>query len=90
MYGGTVDRRKSMDGLAALVEAELSLSPTMPALFVFCNRRRDKIKWSRQKKRVIARLKHFVSLEAPKYSAMGVVVIGSVSPGPVPPRPAAR
>ncbi len=50
LYTGTVDMRKSIDGLAALVEAELSLSPTMPALFVFCNRRRDKIKllyWER-------------------------------------------
>ncbi|GEM_PF-2508136 len=36
------------------------------------------------------RLKPFVGLEARKYSAMGAVVIGRVSPGRVPPRPAAR
>lgn len=36
------------------------------------------------------RLKPFVGLEARKYFAMGAVVIGRVSPGRVPPRPAAR
>jgi transposase len=42
--------RKSIDGLAALVEQELDLSPLNEALFVFCNRKRDKIKllyWER-------------------------------------------
>jgi|TARA_R100000687_G_scaffold83684_1_gene88745 transposase len=45
-----VDMRKSIDGLAILVESELALSPMMEALFVFCNRGRDKIKilyWER-------------------------------------------
>ena len=45
-----VDFRKSIDGLCALVELELELSPFSPALFVFCNRNRDKIKllyWER-------------------------------------------
>jgi transposase len=45
-----VDMRKSIDGLAALVENELELSPLSNALFVFCNRGRDKIKllyWER-------------------------------------------
>jgi transposase len=35
--------RKSIDGLSALVEQEMALSPNMAALFVFCNRGRDKI-----------------------------------------------
>jgi transposase len=39
-----VDMRKSINGLAALVENELALSPMMEVLFVFCNRGRDKIK----------------------------------------------
>ncbi|MBO6753847.1 MAG: IS66 family insertion sequence element accessory protein TnpB [Spongiibacter sp.] len=42
--------RKSIDGLALLVESELALSPMSEALFVFCNRGRDKIKmlyWER-------------------------------------------
>ena len=39
-----VDMRKAIDGLSVLVEAVLSLSPFEPHLFVFCNRRRDKIK----------------------------------------------
>lgn len=36
--------RKSIDGLAGIVENELELNPLEPALFVFCNRGRDKIK----------------------------------------------
>jgi transposase len=50
LYGGVVDMRKSIDGLAALVEQELELNPMGEALFVFCNRGRDKIKllyWER-------------------------------------------
>ena len=50
LYRGVVDMRKSIDGLAAIVEQELALSPFSEALFVFCNRRRDKIKvlyWER-------------------------------------------
>ncbi len=39
-----VDMRKAIDGLAVLVEGVLSMSPFEPHLFVFCNRRRDKIK----------------------------------------------
>jgi len=50
LYAGVVDMRKSIDGLAALVERELEASPMTGALFVFCNRGRDKIKllyWER-------------------------------------------
>ena len=50
LYLAPVDMRKSIDGLAALVEQELALSPMTEALFVFCNRQRDKIKllyWER-------------------------------------------
>jgi transposase len=45
-----VDFRKSINGLSALVEEQLGLSPFAPRLFVFCNRRRDKLKilyWER-------------------------------------------
>ena len=50
VYLEPVDMRKSIDGLAAIVELELELSPFSPALFVFCNRGRDKVKllyWER-------------------------------------------
>ena len=50
LYTGVVDMRKSIDGLAALVEQELEMNPMNNALFVFCNRGRDKIKllyWER-------------------------------------------
>lgn len=39
-----VDMRKAINGLSVLVEAVLELNPFEPHLFVFCNRRRDKIK----------------------------------------------
>lgn len=45
-----VDMRKSIDGLAALVEASLPVSPLSGSLFVFFNRGRDKVKllwWDR-------------------------------------------
>lgn len=50
LYTGVVDMRKSIDGLAMLVEGSMELTPMQPALFVFCNRCRDKIKmlyWER-------------------------------------------
>jgi transposase len=50
LYAEPVDMRKSIDGLSTLVEQEMALSPSMAALFVFCNRGRDKIKllcWER-------------------------------------------
>ncbi len=45
-----VDMRKSIDGLAALVEDVLAMDPFSEQLFVFINRRRDKLKmlyWER-------------------------------------------
>lgn len=50
LYAGAVDMRKSIDGLAVLVERDMALNPMQSALFVFCNRQRDKIKllyWER-------------------------------------------
>ena len=50
LYAEAVDMRKSMNGLSILVEQEMSLSCNMNALFVFCNRGKDKIKilyWER-------------------------------------------
>jgi len=50
LYAQPVDMRKAIDGLSALVEQEMGLSPNIEALFVFCNRGRDKIKllcWER-------------------------------------------
>ena len=44
LYAEPVDMRKSIDGLSILVEQEMALSPMDDALFVFCNRGRDKIK----------------------------------------------
>jgi len=41
---GSTDLRKSIDGLAALVQEGLGLNPFSPCLFVFCNRERNKLK----------------------------------------------
>lgn len=41
---GSTDLRKSIDGLAALVREGFNLDPFSPCLFVFCNRKRDKLK----------------------------------------------
>ena len=41
---GPTDLRKSIDGLAILVREAFDLDPFSPCLFVFCNRRRDKVK----------------------------------------------
>lgn len=41
---GVTDLRKSIDGLAVLVQSSLDLNPFEPALFVFCNRSMNKLK----------------------------------------------
>jgi transposase len=41
---GITDLRKSIDGLAVLVQEGFALDPFSPCLFVFCNRQRDKLK----------------------------------------------
>src|SRR5690625_6187590 len=41
---GSTDLRKSIDGLAIIVKECFSLNPFSPCLFVFCNRKRDKLK----------------------------------------------
>ena len=41
---GHTDMRKSINGLSAIVEGSFKLDPFDGALFVFCNRKRDRIK----------------------------------------------
>jgi len=50
VHRDAVDFRKSINGLAAVVEHSLGLNPFAQALYVFGNRRRDRIKilgWER-------------------------------------------
>ncbi len=50
LAAGATDMRKSIDSLAAEVQEVLHLDPFSSCLFVFCNRRRDKLKilfWER-------------------------------------------
>ena len=47
---GSTDMRKSIDGLAIIIQMSFRLDPFADALFVFCNAKRDKIKllyWER-------------------------------------------
>jgi transposase len=41
---GPTDLRKSIDGLALIVQESFKLDPFSKCLFVFCNRNKDKIK----------------------------------------------
>jgi transposase len=46
---GTTDLRKNIDGLSILVQEKFKLDPFSRNLYVFCNRKRDKLKileWS--------------------------------------------
>ncbi|WP_420916556.1 IS66 family insertion sequence element accessory protein TnpB [Paenibacillus thiaminolyticus] len=47
---GETDMRKSIDGLAAIVQEQFELNPFSSALFVFCNRLR--IFWFSRKPRL--------------------------------------
>ena len=40
---GYTDLRRSIDGLASIVQGQLNLDPVSTALFLFCGRRRDRI-----------------------------------------------
>jgi len=44
MACGRTDMRKSINGLSAIVESSFKLDPFGDALFVFCNRNRDRVK----------------------------------------------
>ena len=41
---GYTDMRKSIDGLSSLIKDQLNMDPNASALFLFCGRRRDRIK----------------------------------------------
>ena len=44
LAAGSTDMRKSIDGLAAIVQISFSLDPFSSNVFVFCNQSRNKIK----------------------------------------------
>ena len=50
LHREVVDFRKAINGLVVIVEQQMQLSPYSDAVFVFCNRGRDKLKilyWDR-------------------------------------------
>ena len=44
LHRDPVDFRKAINGLVIIIEQSMTLSPYASALFVFCNRSRDKLK----------------------------------------------
>jgi transposase len=44
LYMNILDFRKSINGLIVVVEQDMNLNPFRDALFVFCNKKRDKLK----------------------------------------------
>ena len=44
LAAGFTDLRKSIDGLAAIVQISFKLDPFSENLFVFCNKNRDRLK----------------------------------------------
>lgn len=41
---GYSDMRKSIDGLAAMIKGTFGMDPFAPSLFLFCGKRRDRLK----------------------------------------------
>ncbi|OGO76541.1 MAG: transposase [Clostridiales bacterium GWB2_37_7] len=41
---GYTDMRKSIDGLAAMIKQTFGMDPFAPSLFLFCGKRRDRLK----------------------------------------------
>ncbi|HBF46603.1 MAG TPA: IS66 family insertion sequence hypothetical protein [Shewanella frigidimarina] len=44
LHTGFVDFSKSINGLLVIVERELELSPFDDAIFIFCNKKQDRLK----------------------------------------------
>lgn len=44
LYRGPTDMRKSFDGLSGIVQGQLHRNPTSGEVFIFVNRRRNKVK----------------------------------------------
>jgi transposase len=44
LYRGPADMRKGFDGLCGLVDSGLGMDPTDGSVYIFANRRRDRIK----------------------------------------------
>lgn len=89
---GATDGRKSINGLSLLVQGGFELDPFEPALFVFCNKNRDRLKilewdgdgfWMHLKRLERGRFKWPVSLAEEKTMTLSEVELSHLlgSPG---------
>lgn len=44
LYNKVVDMRKSIDGLSIIVSSQLNLNPSDGSIYIFCNKKNDKLK----------------------------------------------
>jgi len=72
---GPTDLRKSIDGLALLVQLSFKLDPFSSCLFVFCNRKKDKLKILHWEHRLYYRRLERGKFSWPDYGANKVTVI---------------
>jgi transposase len=75
---GVTDLRKSIDGLAVLVREVFELDPFSSYLFVFCNRKQDKLKiltWEHNGFWLYYRRLEKGRFQRPKHSGQKVAVI---------------
>jgi transposase len=77
LYAQNVDMRKGFDGLHAIIQSEFRRDPLSGDLFVFLNRRRDRLKlmtWERDGWIILYKRLESGTFERPRPAADGVSV----------------
>ena len=80
LAAGATDLRKSIDGLAAIVQLNFNLDPFSPSLFVFCNKSRTRLKilrWCRNGFWLYIRRLEEGKFEWPRHAREKTIAIGA-------------
>jgi len=80
LAAGATDLRKSIDGLAAIVQESFELDPFSTDLFVFCNKPRDRLKilrWQHNGFWLYIRRLESGKFNWPQYADTDAVEVGS-------------
>ena len=91
LHRGVTDMRRSFDGLCAMVSQQLEENPLSGALFVFCNRRRDRVKilywdgdglalWYKRLEKGTFRIPSGDGVKAPLESAELTMILEGITP----------